>query len=104
MLLNHPSLAWTAAGPLTLRVSDRHLPSGAAVDIELSENGKPVACRADRPRLVGKQNVLTPWMGIGSDFREHDGLRIPNRLEVSWLIDGWFSYYRSEITGFKVVR
>lgn len=104
MLLNHPSLVWTAAGILTLRVSDRQDPRGATVDIELSENGKPVACRADRPRLVGKQTILTPWMGIGSDFREHDGFRVPNRLEVSWLIDGWFEYYRSEITSFEVAR
>ena len=104
MLLNHPSLVWTAAGTLTLRVRDRQDPSGATVDIELSESGKPVACRADRPRLVGKQTILTPWMGMGSDFREHDGLRVPNRLAVSWLIDGWFEYYRSEITSFEVVR
>jgi len=103
MLLTHRSLEWAAAGPLTLSVRDRHDSTGATVYIELSESGKPVACRADRPRLVGKDTIVTPWMGIGSDFREHDGLRVPNRLEVSWLIDGWFDYYRSEITSFEVV-
>lgn len=104
MSLNHPSLEWTAAGPLTLRLRDRQDPTGATIDIEISENGKPVACKADRPRLVGKQAFLTPWMAMCSDFGEHDGLRVPNRLEVAWLIDGWFTYFRSQVTSFTVLR
>jgi hypothetical protein len=44
-------------------------------------------------------------MGIGSDFHEREGMRIPDRLEVFWLdSSGWFSYYRSQITSFTVVR
>lgn len=105
MLLNNPSLQATAAGPLTLRLRDREDPTGAAIDIEITDAGKPVACKGDRPRLVGKNTMLTPWMGIGSDFREREGLQVPDRLEVYWLYpNGWFPYYRSEITNFAVVR
>lgn len=105
MLLSHPSLEWTAAGPLTLRLSDRNDPTGATVDIEITDAGKPVACRADRPRMAGKRSILTPWMGIGSDFHEREGMRVPDRLEVFWLVSsGWFSYYRSQIASFTVAH
>jgi hypothetical protein len=59
ILLSHPSLESTA-----LRLRDRQDPPGATIDIEISENGKPVACKAERPRLFGKQSVLTPWMAM----------------------------------------
>jgi len=61
ILLNHGSLEWTAAGPLTLSVGDRNDQTGATLDLEISEEGRPIACRADRPRMVGKQTGLTPW-------------------------------------------
>ena len=103
MLLNNPALEWTSAGLLTLRVRDREDATGAAVDIELTDGGKPLACRADRPRMVGREFVITPWLAVADDFSEHEGLRVPRRLDVSWLIaDGWFSYYRSVVTEFSV--
>jgi hypothetical protein len=105
MLLNNPSLEWTSAGPLTLRVRDREDSTGAAVDVELTEDGRPMASRADRPRLLGRQFVLTPWLAVADEFGEHEGLRVPRRLDVSWLIaDGWFSYYRSVVTEFSLSR
>ena len=70
----------------------------------MSEKVKPVASKPDRPRVAGKQTVLTPWMAMCDDFCEHEVLRVPNWLEVSRLIDGWFTYFRSQITGFTVVR
>jgi hypothetical protein len=42
MLLSRPSLESTAAGPLTLRLSDRNNPTAVAVDIEITDAGKPV--------------------------------------------------------------
>lgn len=104
-MLNHESLDWTAVGPLTLRVRDRDDLSGTTVDVEMSEEGHPLVCRADRPRLVGKQMVLTPWSGIGSEFRDWEGLRVPSRVEASWsLPDGPFTYYRGEVTSFVLLR
>jgi len=38
---------------------DRLDPTGATVDLDLSDEGCPLACHATRPRLVGKQTVLT---------------------------------------------
>ncbi len=48
-----------AVGPSTLRFHDRLDPTGATVDLDLSDEGCPLACHATRPRLVGKQTVLT---------------------------------------------
>lgn len=105
ILLSHPSLDWTVVGPLTLRVRDREDPTGTTVDIDIGEDGRPLICRADRPRMVGKKAVLTPWSATCSEFREWEGLRVPTRLEVSWhLPEDPFIYFRAEITSFVAVR
>jgi hypothetical protein len=105
ILLNHPSLEFTAAGNRALRMWDRKDPTCATVDFELSEEGRPVACRANRPRLVGKQTVLTPWSGTCQEFQEWEGLRVARRVEVRWhLPEGAFPYFRGEVTSFTVWR
>lgn len=104
-LLNHRSLHWSAAGPSSLRVRDGNDNTGATVDLEISTDGRPVACRAQRPRLVGKQSVLTPWCGNYLDFAEHEGMRVASRLEVSWqLPKGIFTYFRSRLTSLVCLR
>ena len=98
-LLSHSSLQWSTAGPSSLRLRDGNDSTGATVDLEISSDGRPVACRAQRPRLVGKQSVLTPWWGTYLEFAEWEGLRVASRLEVSWqLPEGVFTYFRSRLT------
>lgn len=105
MVLNHGSLEWRAVGPLALRVRDRADPTGATVDVEMNEEGCPLVCRGDRPRMVGKQAELTPWSASGSEFREWEGLRVPGHLEAAWILpDGPFTYYRAEVVSFRVNR
>lgn len=105
MLLNNPSLAWTAVGPLTLRVRDRDDSTGATVDLELNEQGHPIACRAERPRMVGKITVPTPWSATGAEFQEREGFRVATRLEALWhLPEGVFSYFRAQVTSFEMVH
>jgi len=105
ILLNHPSLEWSAIGAGTLRVGDRADVAGASVAIDLNEQGRPLVCRADRPRIVGKEAILTHWSATGADFREYEGLRIPSHLEAAWhLPEETFTYFRAEITSLKVIR
>ena len=75
ILLSHTSLDWTAVGAISLRVRDRADPTGATLEMDISEEGCPLGCRADRPRIVGKQTVLTPWSATPHEFKESDGLR-----------------------------
>ncbi len=104
ILLNHDTLEWSASGPLTLRVHDLR-DADASVEINISAEGRPIACRADRPRLLGKRAVSTPWCATCSEFRVWEGLCLPTRLEVSWhLPEGEFSYYLGEITSLVAVR
>ena len=105
MLLSHASLDWIAIGPRSLRVRDRTDPTGATLDVDIDEEGCPIAFRAARPRMVGKQSVLTPWSASGPEFKEWEGLRIASRLEVSWgLPEGPFTYYRSRVVSFHAMR
>jgi len=100
----HSSLEWTATASRTLRVRDLKDPTDATVDLDLGEDGRPLRCRADRPRLLGKQSVLTPWFGTCSEFRVWEGFNVASRVEAGWqLPDGPFVYYRSEITSFTVL-
>jgi hypothetical protein len=103
ILLNHQTLDWKVVGENALRVRDLLDPTGATVDLEIGDDGRFVGCRADRPRMVGKQTVLTPWSGRVSEFREWEGMRVPSHLEVSWqLKDGAFTYFRGELTRFSL--
>jgi hypothetical protein len=105
ILLNHASLDCTAVSPFTLRVNDWKDSTGATVDVDISEEGQPLTCRAERPRIVGKQALITPWSGTCAEFREWEGLRVATRFEVRWhLPQGPFTYYRSEITSFTALR
>lgn len=105
ILLNHPSLEFTAVGPQTLRLRDTHDPHGSTVDFVLSGDGYPVACVAERPRMANKQTILTPWSAKPNDFREYEGMRIPTRLEVFWnLPEASFAYFRGEIKSLTVLR
>jgi len=105
IFLNHASLECTPAGPTTLRLRDREGPDNATVDLDLDESGHPHLCRAERPRLVGRQSLPTPWMGSCLEHREREGMNVAHRIEVIWqLADGPFTYYRSEVTSFKVLR
>jgi hypothetical protein len=104
-LLNHATLEFQTPGPLTLRVSDQRDSLGAFVDVAISQNGEPVECRAQRPRLVGRTSILTSWRTRGSQFGVFEGLRVPTRLEAQWdLPEGPFVYYRSEVTSFRCLR
>ena len=104
ILLNHASLEIASDGPLTLRLRNRQDSTEAILDIDVSGEGQPLTCRADRPRMLGKKALLTPWSGIVAGYQEWNGLRVATRLEVSWhLPEGQFTYYRGEILSFSLV-
>ena len=105
MLLNDRSLVWSAVGPRTLRIGDRTDPTRATVDLEFDEQGHPIACHAERPRLVGKTTAPTPWSATGADFQELEGLHVPTRLEAAWCLpEGLFTSFRAHVTSFEVLR
>jgi hypothetical protein len=48
MLVNNPSLEWSAVGPRTLRIRDREA-ADTWVDLDLREDGCPLVIHATRP-------------------------------------------------------
>jgi len=102
MLLNHESLECEAVGPLRLRLWDQKDEQHATVEVELSEYGCPLRSKAERPRLVGRQSVLTPWIASASEFRVCEGVCVPFRLEAAWeLPEGIFAHYHSQIVSYR---
>jgi len=105
ILLNHPSLEWTAAGRHTLHLRDREDPTGATVDLDIAEDGRPLICRAERPRALGRKNVLTPWRATWNEPKERGGVRVPDSVEAAWhLPEGLFTYFRIEIIALEWLR
>jgi hypothetical protein len=42
---------------------------------------------------------MTPWEGRWSDYAERDGMKVPTKGEVAWLMpEGRKPYWRGEVT------
>jgi hypothetical protein len=105
MLLNNPSLDFSAIGQRTLRVRDRQDETDASVEIDVGEDGRPILTRAVRPMTVGKRAIPTLWSASGSEPQMWDGLRVWRRMEAAWhTAEGPFTYVRIELTSFTVLR
>jgi hypothetical protein len=105
MLLNNPSLDFSAVGSRRVQVRDRQDRTGASVEIDVGENGCPLITRALRPMTVGKRVIPTRWSATGSEPEVWEGLRVWRRMEASWdVAEGPFTYVRIELTSFKVLR
>jgi hypothetical protein len=105
MLVNNPSLGFTAVSPRVLQLRDRADPTNTSIDIEVEDSGRIAVARAVRPMVVGKRILRTPWSARGSDIEEREGLRVPRRLEASWdLPEGAFTYIRIELLSFEFVH
>jgi hypothetical protein len=53
----------------------------------------------ERARDVNGHGVPTPWQGRWLEYEEHDGMRIPVRGEVEWILsEGPQVYWRGRVT------
>jgi hypothetical protein len=105
MMLNNPALDFAVVGDRTLKVRDRHHETGASVEIDLGEDGRPLLVRAMRPMIVGKGVVPTLWSATGSEPQDWEGLRVWQHMEAAWhLAEGPFTYIRIDLTSFTALR
>jgi uncharacterized protein DUF6920 len=72
----------------------------ASLVFRFAPNGLLESVRSEtRGRLVAGVAVPTPWLGRWSDWRWVNGVRIPTRGEVSWLLPaGPLPYWRGQVT------
>ncbi len=68
------------------------------VDLRLDAGGDVVsAYSTTREREEGE---AVPWEGFFADYVDFDGVRMPRRAEVSWVLpDGRFTYFRATVKG-----
>ena len=102
-LLDSRYVTWEEAGPDqargTLRIGER------AVTALFHFGTDGLVDRLDAARPFGATGEQTPWFGQYGDFREVDGLRVPFRADVGWLLDGKpYDYAHWEMTRFEFDR
>ncbi|MFW6369205.1 MAG: DUF6544 family protein [Myxococcota bacterium] len=69
---------------------------------EFDEEPKPVAFSAMRPRDVNGKSVPTMWRGELWEHVRVDGVEIPSRAKVSWMLEeGPFTYWEARIEGLR---
>ena len=98
-------LRWQALGERRLRATLSDGGIAASVDFELGDDGEIARMTALRGRETGGRLVPTPWEGRFWDYREQDGLRLPHRAEVAWILrEGRMPYWRGLIVGCELQR
>ena len=105
MIVNNPSLEFSAVNHHLLHLRDRTDPTGASVDVELEDSGRIAVVRAVRPMAVGNRTVPTPWSARTVDTEQVEGLTQPKSLEASWdLPEGAFTYIRMEMLRYELLK
>jgi hypothetical protein len=99
MALVHPDLVFEAVDNRTLRVGLKDHRALTDVTIGIDDSGRVLEVKAEgRPRLIGKDTIATDWRGRFGDYREINGVRMPTRGELAWMLpDGVFTYFRGRI-------
>jgi hypothetical protein len=103
-MLHNARLRWRELDASTVEVSADSAGGPARVRL-LFRNGEIVGAEADdRPRMVGRHLVPTPWRGRFYDHRELNGWPIPTWGEMGWIIEGQLAtVWRGLVTDYETV-
>lgn len=97
-LLPSADIRWDPLDDRSARVTLRDGETTVALDVFFGDQGEIIRVWAMRHREVDGTMVLTPWEGTFSDYRRLDGMMVPARGEVAWLLpDGPQPYWRGRI-------
>lgn len=99
-LLPRAGVCWTALDDASARASVTVDGFTVSLDVHFGGDGLIERVYAtDRPRHVGGQDIPTPWEGRWLEYAERDGMRIPLRGEVGWLLpEGPQVYWKGRVT------
>jgi hypothetical protein len=95
-LLPSQGVRWQAVDDRSARATLSDGPHSVSLTFSFGDDGLIETVRADaRARAVAGRMVPTPWQGRWSDYRLHDGMQVPTRGEVVWLLpQGEKAYWR----------
>jgi len=86
-LLPSQGVGWQAVDDVSARATLSDGPRSVSLTFIFGDDGLIKTVRADaRARAVAGRMVPTPWEGRWSDYRLHDGMQVPTRGEVVWLL------------------
>lgn len=92
-------IKWEELDALNARATMSYKGVTASGVFTFNEEGELVDFLAKRYREAGGKYELTDWGGITKEYREFNGIRIPNKGQVFWkLKTGDFDWYHWEIT------
>ncbi len=99
-------LRWTAIDALSARAELTDGLVTVALTFSFGPDGLVDTVRSEaRGRTVGGEVIQTPWAGRWFDYERRDGVLIPTRGEVAWLLpEGPKPYWRGTITSIRFER
>lgn len=98
-LLPGRGLQWSPLDDTSARAELTTAGVSAGLVFRFGADGLIESVRADdRGRTVRGRTIPTPWEGRWSDYAERDGMQVPLRGEVAWLLPGRrHSYWRGQV-------
>ena len=99
VLLPGQGVRWISLGPREARAELTDGDLGVCLDFTFDAAGKIASVFApDRPRMIAGKTVPTPWRGTFTDYEQRNGMLIPTRAEVAWLLPaGAKPYWRGHL-------
>jgi hypothetical protein len=100
-LLPSQGVVWTPIDESHARAALSVGSTSVWLDFEFGEDGLVRGVfTPDRTRDVKGRGVPTPWRGRWIEYETHDGMRIPSRGEVEWVLpEGPQVYWRGRLGG-----
>jgi len=101
VLLPSQGVRWEAVDEHSARATLSDGATTVSLVFQFGDDGLIRAVFAEqRPRTVAGRIVPTPWLGRWSDWQWLNGVRVPTRGEVAWLVPGGpLPYWRGGVTG-----
>jgi hypothetical protein len=90
-------VSWTAIDDSTARASVTDGAVRVTGDFHFAATGELLGMSGMRYRDVNGRGVLTPFEGRYTQFAPRDGMMMPSRAEVAWLLpQGRYTYWRGQ--------
>ena len=94
-LLPVNGVTWEGIDDSTARATLVDGATRVSLDFRFAPDGRVTGTRGERLRDDGGRSTLLPWVGKHEDYERVQGMMIPRRGEVGWIMpDGPFAYWR----------
>ncbi|MCF7876364.1 hypothetical protein K9M06_04835, partial [Candidatus Bipolaricaulota bacterium] len=97
-----PHITWERIDDLTAEATMEYSGTSGSVKFHFKEEGELERISAMRYRGSSENDEKKEWFGEIKESRIISGVRVPSRVDISWVLDGEvFTWYRFEVTGLE---